>query len=366
LADEFSKDPANEKQDFDQKTKKSTKKKLGGDLSAEYPDGWYKRGGRAKEFDDAAFALAKGQVSEVVKTPSGYEIIKVEDKRRNLPADFAKNKPELLKNLKAERAREPLQKTLDDAMKVAKIEWKNPYYKWRYDLSKMGNPMMGMPSTMDPKAEEQFLADLRAYAAKNPDDSAAALVLAQKLHQKFTMAGFQAGGKNPPAANQAERNKLRDDAIAFYEQALNKTSDREARMTLAQLYVDSKQNDKALVHYKSMKRQLSYDDNVQDKFLHQQLADAFSRLGEKALAAEERNKVVQLAVKEEKERKERAAQEAKDRAQAAKDKADAAKKTGAASGGTINIAPGGKATTSTTSGPTVQPGASAPAGSGGR
>ena len=50
-------------------------KATGGDL------GWLSKGRMIKEFEEAAFKLNKGEISEIVKTTFGYHIIKVEDKK---------------------------------------------------------------------------------------------------------------------------------------------------------------------------------------------------------------------------------------------------------------------------------------------
>ncbi len=80
LAKEFSEDPGS--------------KDSGGDL------GFFARGVMMPEFENAAFALEKGQVSNLVQTSYGWHIIKVDDKKGEVKGTFSDWLEEQKKELK--------------------------------------------------------------------------------------------------------------------------------------------------------------------------------------------------------------------------------------------------------------------------
>lgn len=84
LAKEFSKDPGSAAQ--------------GGDL------GFFARGIMDKPFEDAAFALAKGELSQPVKSKFGYHIIRVDDSKSGKEKPLDEVKSSLVPELKRQKA----------------------------------------------------------------------------------------------------------------------------------------------------------------------------------------------------------------------------------------------------------------------
>lgn len=113
--------------------------------------GYFTRGKMVKEFENAAFSLPVGKVSDLVKSAFGYHIIKVTDKKSFVAADFDKAKVGIAENMLAQ------DKYLDFVKKVeadlsqgktdeavaqltaAHMNWKDTGY---FDLSSEVAPVM--------------------------------------------------------------------------------------------------------------------------------------------------------------------------------------------------------------------------------
>lgn len=63
---------------------------------------WASRGTLVPPFEEAAFALKKGEVSNVVRTRFGYHIIKLDDARPEVQIPFAEVKDRLVESLRSE------------------------------------------------------------------------------------------------------------------------------------------------------------------------------------------------------------------------------------------------------------------------
>jgi peptidyl-prolyl cis-trans isomerase D len=82
--------------------------KNGGDL------GLFGRGAMVKEFEDAAFTMQPGQISDVIKTQFGYHVIKVTEKKAGETRPFEQVKAQVEDQLKWERAQQQAQRIADD------------------------------------------------------------------------------------------------------------------------------------------------------------------------------------------------------------------------------------------------------------
>ena len=85
----------------------------GGDL------GFFNKGQMVPAFDQAAFSMLPGQISEIVTTQFGYHIIKVTDRK---PVAFDQVSPKIKEFLTEQQKRERAQAFIDGLKQKAKIE----------------------------------------------------------------------------------------------------------------------------------------------------------------------------------------------------------------------------------------------------
>lgn len=81
--------------------------------------GYFTKGQMVKEFEDAAFALKKGEVSKPVKSKFGWHIIKLEDKRTKPLPTFDEVKDQIIESM----AQQNGQKAATDLRAKAQIEY---------------------------------------------------------------------------------------------------------------------------------------------------------------------------------------------------------------------------------------------------
>ncbi|GAI11028.1 unnamed protein product, partial [marine sediment metagenome] len=97
-----------------------TTKEKGGDL------GFFSRGKMIPAFEEAAFALEAGEFSEVVETPYGYHIIKVDEKKPAQEPNLELVREEIRKTLTEQKTWTTRSNLLQNLREEAKIEIRLP------------------------------------------------------------------------------------------------------------------------------------------------------------------------------------------------------------------------------------------------
>jgi peptidyl-prolyl cis-trans isomerase C len=94
--------------------------KKGGDL------GYFSKGRMVKPFEEAAFAMEPGNVSDIVETRFGFHLIKVEDKKPASKKGYEEVKKEIRQQIKNEKVKQSIDNYVSTLREKATIELKLP------------------------------------------------------------------------------------------------------------------------------------------------------------------------------------------------------------------------------------------------
>ena len=212
------------------------------------------------EFKKAAFSLKPGEVTpDVVASPQyGYFIIKLDEVKTALPADFDKNKAKYIALVKDTRAQAKYQDLMASLKSSAKIDVKDPALAGDRAFSEAGRSgIQGQPKYQEAAADYQKALKGNPPATEKATINAALAQVYQAMHQM-------------------------PQAMAAYEEALKSRDDASLEMTLGKMYLDDKQVDKALPHLQQAST-LAWN----DQSTHLQLMTDYREANKPELAAKE-------------------------------------------------------------------------------
>ncbi|HUT73692.1 MAG TPA: peptidylprolyl isomerase [Armatimonadota bacterium] len=229
----------------------------GGDM------GFIGRGRTWPDLETTAFGLRVGQLSGLVRTPEGYEIIKVEAERSNLPADFDRKRAEYRRQYAQQQQTQVWGEFMERLQRQARVEIRDPEMR----------AAKAMTEGKIDVAIAEFKQALK-HATRLGDQVHAAIC--------FSLGGlYSAKGKW-------------GDARDMYERSLGVAMSglEDVFLALGRTYAKLGDRAEALDNYK-----LAEDEAPDNDRVRQELLIAYQGLGEKAAAAR------QLSWMQERERK---------------------------------------------------------------
>ncbi|GAB6138285.1 peptidylprolyl isomerase [Halanaerobaculum tunisiense] len=260
--------------------------------------GSFGRGKMLPSFEEKAFSLEVGEVSEPVKTKSGYHLIKVTDKQEAEGEEFEKKKKDIKQKLLQKKQKKVFSNWLEDAKEEAEItihEQEIKAYK-AYQDKNYQQAISGYKAALENKQESaSYLYNNLAQAYQKQDKTDQAIETYKTAMEKYPkQVTFH---KN--LAGLYQKTDQPEKAIDVYETALAKEeSDAQLHFNLANLYRKLDKKDKALEQYDKFS-ELSGDNLM----AHYRLYTIYQKMGLTEKAKQEKKKVQELQKKKQQQQK---------------------------------------------------------------
>lgn len=235
--------------------------------------GWFGRGRMVEPFEKAAFVATVGEIVGPVESQFGFHIIQVTDRKEAAGPEFEAAREELEGKIRMSKGQDKLMDWFRGLRDAAQIEIKDPAMQ-AYKLALEG-------------AWAEAAAAYQAAILADEADPYLHSALAQVYEQQDEL----------------------DLALEQYELAAEKAvTDAELWLVVGMMHQERENDEEAVKAY-----QQASDSDPMNLFLHLQLMDAYSRLGEDELVKVEESKIT--AIQELYQERQKAAEEMQRRAE---------------------------------------------------
>lgn len=229
-----------------------------------------------RELASVVKKLKPGEISDPIRMPQGYTIVKVEQRRNALPADYAdpKKRKEYRDSYVAIEQQRILSQYYEDLHKTAKITIYDPELRG-YKLMKEMVSASSDPNQRKSKALAAIKEFNKAVEASTATAEASARAYAQMAYLYDWMRRPEFG-----PSTQQERLKYREEAKKAFLKALEFSESNDLRLMVAEIFVEEGDNKKALEHIGYVMENIPEDDAA----THSQLMSLFTKMKDVPLA----------------------------------------------------------------------------------
>jgi parvulin-like peptidyl-prolyl isomerase len=261
--------------------------------------GSFSQGKMVPSFEEVAFDLEPGEISDTVKTKFGYHVIKVTDKKEATGEEFEKKKGEIKKKLLNSKKKEKFNSWIADKKDKAEvtINSKEILGYQAQENEEYATAVSNYKAALEENSKASYLYYNLATAYQKQDKVEKAIDIYKEGIEKYPE---QTNFYNSLASLYQDDGQT-EKAINIYEDALKKNKDNaNLHLALGELYRNQDMKDKALEQYDKFSK-LSGDDLM----AHYRLYSVYQKMGMKEKAQTEMKRVKELQAKKQQQQQQK-------------------------------------------------------------